>query len=246
MAQGQGQFHRPLGVTLLAVGAGLAALAEIWRMLVFLGIVNFTFVGKSVSFPEAQWGQAFWALILAAIWAWVAMGFWNVRAYAVQFGIFISLFTIIFGVMALLFGSTMEAETVPWLLAGVIFFYLSYPGVQQQFMEHELELMTPAQRAAFEQMRAANAAMMQAQAGAAPAAAAAPAPRWPRRRTGSRCGAGACRAAHRSARSRGLTEQQALSQGPGSSIRGLLIRATRVDPMTRFTALVHPVRSGDG
>ena len=176
MAQGQGQFHRPLGVTLLAVGAGLAALAEIWRMLVFLGIVNFTFVGKSVSFPEAQWGQAFWALILAAIWAWVAMGFWNVRAYAVQFGIFISLFTIIFGVMALLFGSTMEAETVPWLLAGAIFFYLSYPGVQQQFMEHELSLMTPAQRAAFEQMRAANAAMMQAQAGAAPAAPATAAP----------------------------------------------------------------------
>ena len=124
-------------------------------------------------------GPGLLALILAAIWAWVAMGFWNVRAYAVQFGIFISLFTIIFGVMALLFGSTMEAETVPWLLAGVIFFYLSYPGVQQQFMEHELELMTPAQRAAFEQMRAANAAMMQAQAGAAPAAAApavAPAP----------------------------------------------------------------------
>jgi hypothetical protein len=177
MAQGQGQFHRPLGVTLLAVGSGLAALAEIWRMLVFLGIVNFTFVGKSVSFPEAQWGQAFWALVLAAIWVWVAMGFWNVRAYAVQFGIFISLFTIVFGFMALLFGSSMEAETVPWLLAGAILLYLSYPGVQQQFMEHELELMTPAQRAAFEQMRAANAAMMQAgAAGAAPAASLAAAP----------------------------------------------------------------------
>ncbi len=176
MAQAQGQYHRPIGVTVLAVLAGLAALAEIWRMLVFLGIVNFTFVGKSVSFPEAQWGQAFWALILAAIWVWVAMGFWNVRAYAAQFGIFISLFTLIFGFMALLFGSSMEAETVPWLLAGAIFLYLSYPGVQQQFVEHELELMTPAQRAAVEQMQAANAAMMQARAAGAPApAAAAPA-----------------------------------------------------------------------
>ena len=105
MAQGQAQFHRPLGVTLLAVGSGLAALAEIWRMLVFLGVVKFTFVGKEVSYPSAQWGQAFWALIIAAIWIWVAMGFWNVRAYAVQFGIFISLFTLFFGFMALLFGS---------------------------------------------------------------------------------------------------------------------------------------------
>ena len=179
MAQVQGQYHRPLGVTLLAVGAGLATLAEIWRMLVFLGIVNFTFVGKSVSFPEAQWGQAFWALILAAIWAWVAMGFWNVRAYAVQFGIFISLFTLIFGFMALLFGSSVEAESVPWLLAGAILLYLSYPGVQQNFVEHELSLMTPEQRAALEQMQAANAAMVRASspaAAAVPAAAPAPAP----------------------------------------------------------------------
>ena len=176
MTQGQGQYHRPIGVTLLAVGAGLATLAEIWRMLVFLGIVNFTFVGKSVSFPEAQWGQAFWALILAAIWAWVAMGFWNVRAYAAQFGIFISLFTLIFGFMSLLFGSTVEAETVPWLLAGAIFLYLSYPGVQQQFVTHELSLMTPEQRAAMEQMQAANAAAMRANAAAA---APAPAPAAP-------------------------------------------------------------------
>jgi len=174
MAQSQGQYHRPIGITLLTIGAGLAALAELWRMLVFLGIVNFTFVGKSVSFNTPQWGQALWALILAAIWIWVAEGFWNVRAYALQFGLFISLFTLIFGFMALLFGSTVEAETVPWLLAGAIFLYLSFPGVQKNFVEHELALMTPEQRAAMEQMQAANAAAMQANAAAAAAPAAAP------------------------------------------------------------------------
>ena len=181
MAQGQGQYHRPIGVTLLAALAGLAALAELWRMLVFLGIVKFNFVGKEVSYPTAQWGQALWALILAAIWVWVAMGFWNVRAYAVQFGIFISLFTLIFGFMALLFGSSMEAETIPWLLAGAVFLYLSYPGVQQNFIEHELSLMTPEQRAAMQQLQEASAAAAQANAsaagrGAAPVAAAPAAP----------------------------------------------------------------------
>ena len=116
MTGSQAGYHRPIGVSILEVPAGLAALAELWRMLVFLGIVNFTFVGKSVSFGTAQWGQAFWALILAAIWAWVAMGFWNVRAYAVQFGIFISLFTMVFGVMALCSARPLEAETVPGCL----------------------------------------------------------------------------------------------------------------------------------
>ena len=93
-------MHRPIGVTLLAIGAGVAALFEIWRTLVFLGIANFTFIGKPVEFKDPQWGQAFWAILLAAIWIWVAEGFWNVRAYAWSFGIFISLFTIIFGFFA--------------------------------------------------------------------------------------------------------------------------------------------------
>jgi hypothetical protein len=174
-------MNRPIGVTLLAIGAGLATLFQIWRILVFLGIVSFTFVGKSVSFSEPQWGQALWGLILAAIWAWVAVGFWNVRAYAWSFGNFISLFTIIFGFFAIITGNgTTESEMVGWLLAIAIFFYLNYPGVRNAFMEHELSLLSPEQRAAIENLERANAAAaaamtapgMAAPAVAAPAAAA--------------------------------------------------------------------------
>ena len=171
MAQSQ-PFHRPIGVSLLALGAFLAALYEVWRMLVFMGIAKWTFIGKEVSFSDPQWGQALWALILAAIWVWVGLGFWNVRAYAVSFGIFISLFTLIWGFMALLFGSTVEAETIPWLLAGAIFLYLSYPGVQVQFIDSEMARMTPEQRAAFDQMQAAQVAMMKASYGPSTASAA--------------------------------------------------------------------------
>ena len=105
----------------------------------------------------------------------MAAGFWNLRAYAWSFGNFISLFTIIFGFFALLGGSTMEAESVGWLLAIGIFFYLNYPGVRDQFVQHELSLMTPEQRAAMEQMQAAQMAMVQATAASAAAPAAAPA-----------------------------------------------------------------------
>jgi hypothetical protein len=155
-------MNRPIGVTLLAIGAGIAGLFEIWRTLVFLGIASWTFVGKEVSFSDPQWGQAIFAIILAAIWFWVAVGFWNVRAYAWSFGTFISLFTLIFCFFAVLGGSTLEAEFVPILLSMLIFFYLNYPGVQQHFVDHEMELMTPEQRAALAQMQAANAAMAQA------------------------------------------------------------------------------------
>jgi hypothetical protein len=164
-------MKRPIGVTLLALGAGLLALFEIWRMLVFLGIVSWTFIGKEVSFPTAQWGPAFWALILALIWIYVATGFWNVRAYAWSFGIFISIFTIIFGFFAILGGSTTEAESIGWFLAIAIFFYLNYPGVRNHFVEHEMSLLTPEQRAAMQKVEEANAA-----AAAAMAKPAAPAP----------------------------------------------------------------------
>ncbi len=170
-------MKRPIGVTLLAVGAGLLALFEIWRTLVFLGIVNWTFLGKEVSFPTAQWGPAIWAIILAAIWIYVAEGFWNVRAYAWSFGIFISIFTIIFGFFAIIGnGTTTEAESFGWLLAIIIFFYLNYPGVRNHFVEHEMALLTPAQRDAMQKVAEANAAAAAAMATPAPAA---PAPTQP-------------------------------------------------------------------
>jgi hypothetical protein len=180
-----GTVNRPIGVTLLAIGAGLIGIYEIWRALIFMGMVNFTFIGRPVQFDDPQWGQVLWALIIAAIWFWVALGLWNLRAYAWTFGTFISLFTLIWGFFAVLFGSSVEAETIPWLLAGAVYLYLSYPGVRNHFIENELAMMTPEQRAAYDQLAAANAAAAAANAAArgtpapaapAPAPAAAPAP----------------------------------------------------------------------
>jgi hypothetical protein len=167
-------MHRPIGVTILAILAGIAGLFEIWRTLVFLGIAKFTFVGQEVSFNSAQWGQALWAILLAAIWIWVAMGLWNMRAYAWSFGIYISLFTMIFSFFAMLGNNgTLESEFVAMFIAIIIFMYLNYPGVRDQFMQHEMDLLTPEQRVAMEKANAANAAA--AAAMAAPAAPAAPA-----------------------------------------------------------------------
>jgi hypothetical protein len=151
-------MKRPIGVVLLAAGAGLLTLYNLYQMLVYLGIVNFEILGRSISYPDAQWGMALWTLLIAAIWAWVAIGFWNLRAYAVSFGIFISLFTLIWGFFSLLFGGTAEFATVGWLLAGAIYLYLSYPGVQQAFIANERSRLTPEQLAAIDQLEKANAA----------------------------------------------------------------------------------------
>ena len=152
-------MHRPIGVILLAIGAGLAGLYQLYLMLVYLSVVDFPVENKllgDMSFQDPQWGAALWSLLIAAIWLWVAFGFWNLRAYAVSFGIFISLFTLIWGFFALLFGGTTEAGTISWLLAGAIFLYLSYPGVQQAFVANERSKLTPEQIAAMDALEEAN------------------------------------------------------------------------------------------
>ncbi len=174
-------MNRPIGVTLLAIAAGVAGLFQIWRILVFLGVASFTFIGKPVSFTEPQWGQALWAVVLAGIWFWVATGFWNVRGYAWAFGNFISLFTMIFGFFAIIGGNgTTESESLGWLLSIGIFFYLNYPGVRTHFEQAELARLTPEQRAAMEQVQLANAAAAQAMAAPSQSASSAvPAPTDP-------------------------------------------------------------------
>lgn len=172
-------MQRPIGVTLLAIGSALVGVLEIWRALVFMGWVSWTFVGREVQFDDPQWGQVIWAIILAAIWFWVAAGFWNVRAYAWSFGNFMAIFTLIWGFTALLFGSSVEAESIPWLLAGAIFFYLNYPGVRDRFIDSEMSKLTPEQRAALENLQAANAAAAQAMATPAAPPPAAPPPASP-------------------------------------------------------------------
>ncbi len=172
-------MQRPIGVTLLAIGSALVGVLEVWRALVFMGWVSWTFLGEEVTFPNPQWGQVIWAIILAAIWFWVAAGFWNVRAYAWSFGNFMAIFTLIWGFTALLFGSTVEAESIPWLLAGAIFFYLNYPGVRDRFIDSEMSKLTPEQRAALENLQAANAAAAQAMATPAAPPPAAPPPAAP-------------------------------------------------------------------
>ena len=47
---------------------------------------------------------------------------------------------------------------MPWLLALGVYIYLNWPGVREAFMQSEMSRLTPEQRAALEQLDAANAA----------------------------------------------------------------------------------------
>ncbi len=150
-------MKRPIGVTLLALLSWLAAAANLWRVGVYMGWFEFEIFGdKGVQLQDPNWGAALWALLLAAIWVWVGLQFWNVRAAGWQFGVFVSLFTLIWGFFALLFGSTVQYESLPMLLALIIYVYLMWPGVKEAFAKSEMDRLTPEQKAAYEQLAEAN------------------------------------------------------------------------------------------
>jgi hypothetical protein len=151
-------MKRPIGVTILAVLSFLAALGNLWRVGVYMGWFEFEIFGdKGVQLQDPNWAAALWTLLIAAIWVWVGLQFWNMRAAGWQFGTFISLFTLIWGFFALLFGSTLQYETIPMLLALVVYVYLQWPGVREAFAKAEMDRLTPEQRAAIEQLADANA-----------------------------------------------------------------------------------------
>ncbi len=131
-------MNRPIGALILGAIACVAGLYQIYRVLIFAGAVNFTFVGKSVHYDSIQWGPLIWAGILALIWFYVAFGFFDARAYAWMFGVIISTFTLIFSSLAVLGASTLEAESVPLFISLIVLLYLFYPGTQQAFAESEV------------------------------------------------------------------------------------------------------------
>lgn len=67
----QAQRHRPVGITILSVLAGVAFIVNAFVTLLFLGALPVALFGGTGFFGEALLGAILWG-ILALIWGWVA------------------------------------------------------------------------------------------------------------------------------------------------------------------------------
>ncbi len=130
-------MKRPIGGMILGVVAGLAGLYQLYLMLVFAGIVSFSFVGADVTFKSMQWGQFLWSGLMMLIWFWVAAGFFTARLYAWMFGIMISGITLIWSMFAVLGSATLESMFPELAFSVIVLFYLMYPGTREAFYEAE-------------------------------------------------------------------------------------------------------------
>jgi hypothetical protein len=132
-------MRRPIGALALAILTFLQGVYAIFMTLIWLGIVGFSFVGRSVSFPEPQWGQAILTGVMALIYFYVSYGFWTVRIWAWIYGLLISGFNLLWLLFAVVGPDvTLEAVLVPLLLNLLVFGYLYHPSTREAFEEVEV------------------------------------------------------------------------------------------------------------
>ena len=133
--------HRPFGITILAVLAGLAALVALWHTLQYLHLIPFT-IGELQFYGFDPLGAILWA-VLAVIWVWVAARLWTVDPRGLMFAIVLSGLNLLLALLSLLGASTLEALLPAILLNGVVLLYCLTPGVRRAFGAAPDEVMPP-------------------------------------------------------------------------------------------------------
>lgn len=124
---------RPVGVTILAILAGIAAILAAIHSLQFLGIIPFV-IGPSgytvhyFSFWYAlMYGLLFWVYI------WLTMALWRVQPGAWMFLVIVTMFYLILDFFSLFGATTWDDVAVSVILNAVILLYCMLPGVRSAF-----------------------------------------------------------------------------------------------------------------
>jgi hypothetical protein len=124
--------ERPIGVTILAILAGVAAVLAAIHALQFLGIIPF-FIGGTVPvryfsiFYALMWGIMVW------IYIWLVQMLWRVEPQAWIFLVIVTIFELIIDFISLLGSSSWEDVSVSFIVCLVILLYCMLPGVRRAF-----------------------------------------------------------------------------------------------------------------
>lgn len=125
--------ERPIGVTILAVLAGIAAVMAAIHALQFLGIIPF-FIGPSGY--KVHFFSFWYALmygLLVWVYVWLTQMLWRVERQAWMFLVMITVFYLILDFFSLFGASNWEDVSVSVILNGVILLYCMLPGVRAAF-----------------------------------------------------------------------------------------------------------------
>ena len=125
----QAQRNRPLGITVLAILAGVGFIANAFITLLFLGALPVALFGGTGFFGQALLGVLIWG-VLALIWGWVAFGLWTLTPQAWEFVVVLTFLNLILAVVSVLGATTWQAVLPSMLVNVAILAYSLSPGVK--------------------------------------------------------------------------------------------------------------------
>lgn len=129
----QSMRSRPVGVTILAILAGIAAIFAAIHTLQFLGILPF-FIGPAGYKVHyfSFWYALMWA-VMVWIYVWLVQSLWKVEAQAWMFLVIVTIFELFLGFLSMLGASNWEDVSGSIILSAIILLYCMLPGVRGAF-----------------------------------------------------------------------------------------------------------------
>ncbi len=124
-------MKRPLGVTILAILAFLAALSAAWHTLQMLHIIPVSF-GEMRFFTFDLFGAILWG-IMFLIYLWVFRMLWNLDPQGWLFVVVLATLNLILALVSWLGASSFMAILPSLLFNAIVLIYANMPGVKSAF-----------------------------------------------------------------------------------------------------------------
>jgi len=124
---------RPIGVTILAILAVIAAVIAGIHTLQYLHLFPF-FLGPVTFFGFDLLGAVMWG-VLCAIYVWVAKMLWEMDQQGWLFVVIVACLTLVFDFLAVIGGSTLNAELPSIIVAALILAYCLWPSTREAFAQ---------------------------------------------------------------------------------------------------------------
>ena len=125
--------ERPIGVTILAILAGIAAVLAAIHALQFLAIIPFVIGPSGYTLRYFSFWYALMYGLLVWVYIWLTMMLWRVDPAAWMFLVIVTLFYLILDFFTLFGATTWEDVAVSVIVNAIILLYCMLPGVRRAF-----------------------------------------------------------------------------------------------------------------
>ncbi len=123
--------QRPLGATVLAILAGIAAVLAVIHFLQAIGLIPYM-IGPIAIRGFSLWNAIMWALMIW-VWVWLVQMLWRVDPQAWLFLAVISVFNLIFDFVLVLGVAEWSDVSLNFLINAVILAYIMLPSTREAF-----------------------------------------------------------------------------------------------------------------